>query len=457
MKIIAVAGARPNFLKIAPLMKAFGSRAALDASLVHTGQHYDRNMSELFFGELGIPEPDVNLEIGSGSHAVQTAAVMTAFEPVVMDRKPDVVLVVGDINSTIACGLVAVKLGVTLVHVEAGLRSFDRTMPEEINRLLTDSISDVLFCTEKSGVENLAHEGVDPDKVHLVGNVMIDSVMDHREKAEKSTILEDMKLTKGNYAAVTLHRPSNVDDPKVFSGILDALEEVQRDMPAVFPVHPRTRISLEGTDLASRVAGMPGLHMIDPVGYLDFLKLMSSARVVLTDSGGIQEETTILGVPCLTLRENTERPITVEMGTNQLVGCDPTRIIEAYRKVMSTKDVEYHPPPLWDGGAAERIADVEPAIFNPVEDTIYSRLEGYFAEAFITAPTFELVAADPDRHVVEPDVGLVITADESVESNLEGNLVVAISAEVTSKSRKGEKKTRKISLGVLPAIPYRTQ
>jgi len=360
LKIINVAGARPNFMKIAPLMEAYKARPTITPLLVHTGQHYDQRMSDLFFRQLGIPQPDVNLGVGSASHAVQTAEIMRAFEPVVVAEKPDAVLVVGDVNSTIACGLVAVKLGVKLVHVEAGLRSFDRSMPEEINRLLTDAISDLLFCTEQSGVDNLRREGVADEKVFLVGNVMIDTLLRNRDKAEASSILADLHLAAGGYAVLTLHRPSNVDDPAVFGRLLDALEVVQRDMPVVFPVHPRTRNNLAatGSPLGPRVKAMGNLRLIDPAGYLDFLKLMASARIVLTDSGGIQEETTILQVPCLTLRENTERPVTAEVGSNRVVGTDPETIIAAYRDVLAGRCRTPQTPPLWDGRAAERIAAI---------------------------------------------------------------------------------------------------
>ncbi len=357
MKIISVAGARPNFMKIAPLMEAFAAHPSIEPMLVHTGQHYDERMSDLFFRQLGIPKPDVNLGIGGGSHAVQTAEIMKSFEPVILEHKPAAVLVVGDVNSTIACGLVAVKLGVKLIHVEAGLRSGDRTMPEEINRVLTDAISDLLFCTEHSGVDNLLREGVPKEKVHLVGNVMIDTLLKNRSKAEQSTILSDLSLTPGGYAVLTLHRPSNVDDPAVFGRLLDALEVVQRDLPLVFPIHPRTRNNLAAGALGSRVAGMKNLRMIDPAGYLDFLKLTSSAKLVLTDSGGIQEETTILKVPCITMRENTERPITCEMGSNRLVGTKPESILAAYHDVMSGRGRECQIPPMWDGKAAQRIAE----------------------------------------------------------------------------------------------------
>jgi UDP-N-acetylglucosamine 2-epimerase (non-hydrolysing) len=358
MKIICVAGARPNFMKISPLMNAFASTDGVEAMLVHTGQHYDEKMSDLFFRQLGIPEPDVNLEIGSASHAVQTAEIMKAFEPIVVDEKPDAVLVVGDVNSTIACGLVAVKLGVKLIHVEAGLRSGDRTMPEEINRLLTDAISDFLFCTEPSGMENLKNEGVGEDKAFLVGNVMIDTLLANKSKADASTILDDLGLTAGKYAALTLHRPANVDDPAVLSGLLDALDVVAADMPIVFPIHPRTRKNIETMGLGDRVKAMSNLKLVDPMGYLDFLKLTSSAALVLTDSGGIQEETTILKVPCLTLRNNTERPVTADVGSNRIVGTNPQDIIAAYEDFKAGKTGKMGTPEMWDGSAAQRIVDI---------------------------------------------------------------------------------------------------
>ncbi|MDY6913557.1 MAG: UDP-N-acetylglucosamine 2-epimerase (non-hydrolyzing) [Planctomycetota bacterium] len=358
MKIINVAGARPNFMKIAPLMEAFEARPELEAILVHTGQHYDERMSDLFFRQLGICEPDINLGVGSASHAVQTAEIMKAFEPVVLAQKPDAVLVVGDVNSTIACGLVAAKLGVKLVHVEAGLRSFDRAMPEEINRVLTDAISGLLFCTEQSGADNLRREGVPKERVFLVGNVMIDTLLKNKAKADASGILDELHLAPRGYAALTLHRPSNVDDPIVFGRILDALDIIQKDLSIIFPIHPRTRKNIAASGLDGRVKDMANLRLIEPVGYLDFLKLISEAKVVLTDSGGIQEETTILKVPCLTLRENTERPITVELGSNRVVGTDPKKIIAGYKAAVDGSRGEPQTPPMWDGRAAERIAQV---------------------------------------------------------------------------------------------------
>lgn len=357
MKIINVVGARPNFMKIAPLMDAYGEIDVLEPMLVHTGQHYDEKMSDLFFRQLGIPEPDINLGVGSGSHAVQTAEVMMRFEQVLLKHEPDAVLVVGDVNSTIACGLVAVKMGVKLIHVEAGLRSGDRTMPEEINRVLTDSISDLLFCTEKSGIENLRREGIADDRVHLVGNLMIDTLLKNAKRADESTVLETLNLKPKTFAAMTLHRPSNVDDPEVFGRILDALIEIDKDLPIVFPIHPRTRKNIETLGLASKMERLKNLMMIDPLGYLDFLKLLANSRVVLTDSGGIQEETTILQVPCLTLRENTERPATLSGGGNQLVGTDPQKIIDAYRRVLNISVFKIEAPPMWDGGAAKRIVN----------------------------------------------------------------------------------------------------
>jgi UDP-N-acetylglucosamine 2-epimerase (non-hydrolysing) len=363
--IMNVCGARPNFMKIAPLMRAYGAYPAIRSLLVHTGQHYDDNMSNLFFKQLQIPEPDLNLDVGSGSHAFQTAEIMKRFEPVVLEHRPDWVVVVGDVNSTIACGLVAKKAGIGLAHVEAGLRSFDRTMPEELNRLLTDAISDLLFVSEPSGLENLRREGIPDVKVHFVGNVMIDTLRANLEHAEQSTILADLRLEKGHYNVVTLHRPSNVDDATRFAGIADALDEIQQDLPTVFPMHPRTRNNLSRLGLARRFETMTRLRITEPLGYLDFLKLMANAAVVLTDSGGIQEETTILGIWCLTLRDNTERPVTVTHGTNVVVGTDPNRILAAYRRCRGETLSDPPVPENWDGRAAERIAAILAGIERP--------------------------------------------------------------------------------------------
>ncbi len=358
LKLICVCGARPNFMKIAPLMEAFARRPVLKALLVHTGQHYDEKMSKLFFDDLGIPQPDVNLEVGSASHAVQTAEIMRRFEPVVLDHKPDWVIVVGDVNSTIACALVAVKLGVRVAHVEAGLRSFDRNMPEEINRLLTDAISDLLLVSDPAGMENLRNEGVAPDKVHYVGNVMIDTLLKNRQKADASGVLQQFGLSPRKYAVVTLHRPSNVDDAANLAAILDAFAIIGRDLPIIFPMHPRTRKNIAALGLESRVAAIPGFQTPEPLGYLDFLKLVSDSALVMTDSGGIQEETTILRVPCLTLRENTERPATISEGTNRLVQPDTHAIVAAFHEQMSRPIDPDRFPRYWDGRAAERIADI---------------------------------------------------------------------------------------------------
>jgi UDP-N-acetylglucosamine 2-epimerase (non-hydrolysing) len=356
MKIIIVAGARPNFMKIAPLMREAARRPGLRVCLVHTGQHYDARMSQLFFDELKIPRPDIHLEVGSGSHAVQTAEVMKRFEPVVQAEAPDVVVVVGDVNSTIACALTAVKLGVPIAHVEAGLRSFDRTMPEEINRLLTDAIARWLFVSERSGLDNLKREGVPDANVFFVGNVMIDTLLQHRERSEQSAILQELRLPDGGYAVLTLHRPASVDDPAVLRRLLKALARVGRELPVVFPVHPRTRkvlqAALDGPDAAS------WLRLTEPLGYLDFLKLMAHARLVFTDSGGIQEETTVLGVPCLTLRTSTERPATITEGTNLLVGLEPERIMTEGLQALRRPRQAGRVPELWDGQAAARILDV---------------------------------------------------------------------------------------------------
>ncbi|MCK6558243.1 UDP-N-acetylglucosamine 2-epimerase (non-hydrolyzing) [candidate division KSB1 bacterium] len=358
LKICNVVGARPNFMKIAPLIDEMRRHPDLAATLVHTGQHYDEKMSKLFFQDLGLPKPDVYLGVGSGGHGEQTGKVMIEFEKILNANKPDIVLVVGDVNSTIACGLVAVKMGVQLAHVEAGLRSFDRTMPEEINRILTDQISDYLFLTERAAKENLLREGISADKIHFVGNVMIDSLLKQREHAERSAILNDLKLEAGRYGLITLHRPSNVDVRENLENILQALFDLQRDLPLVFPVHPRTRKQMKLFGLEERVAAAANLILTDPLGYLDFLKLMAHARLVVTDSGGIQEETTVLGVPCLTVRENTERPVTVSEGTNIVIGMSRERILEESYEILAGRGKAGRRPELWDGRAAERIVQV---------------------------------------------------------------------------------------------------
>jgi len=359
MKIILIVGARPNFMKIAPILEALRKTPdEFDPYLVHTGQHYDERMSEIFFEELGLPKPDRYLGVGSGTHATQTARVMIAFEEVLMEERPDLVLVVGDVNSTVACSLDAVKLHIRVGHVEAGLRSRDRTMPEEINRLVTDSISDLLFTTCRDADENLIREGIPREKIFFVGNVMIDSLRKFEQMAETSPILDTLNLEPKEYGLLTLHRPSNVDQRSRFEGIIQALGEIQTRLPLIFPIHPRTRKMLDELGLHPQVEEMENLKLIAPVGYLDFLKLEKTARLVLTDSGGIQEETTVLGVPCLTLRENTERPITVEVGTNQLVGMDRARIVRAAMDLLDGGGKPGRIPEGWDGKAAERIVEV---------------------------------------------------------------------------------------------------
>ena len=359
--ILLVAAARPNFMKVAPVWRALDATGRFNLTLVHTGQHYDENMSKVFFDELGLPRPDVDLGVGSGTHAEQTARVMLAFEPALVDADPDLVIVVGDVNSTLACALVAAKRDVPVAHVEAGLRSFDRTMPEEINRALTDMLCDLLFITSAEARDNLRREGVADAKIHFVGNVMIDSLRTFEHVAEKSPVLENLGLTPGGYGLVTLHRPSNVDDMVQLTRLLDALSEIARDCPLVFPVHPRTRQGIARAQYRVHGAGM---RLIDPVGYLDFLKLMKYSSLVLTDSGGIQEETTALGIPCLTIRDNTERPVTVTVGTNRLVGTDTARIVAEARDVLRHDVREARIPDLWDGKSAPRIAQVIVRFFN---------------------------------------------------------------------------------------------
>lgn len=356
MKLLHVVGARPNFIKAAPVMAALAQRSGVSQVLVHTGQHYDVNMSEVFFRQLGLPGPDVNLEVGSGSHAQQTAQIMIRFEPVVLEQKPDLVLVYGDVNSTVAAALVCARLLVPLGHVEAGLRSFDRTMPEEINRLLTDQIANLLFTPSAGADENLQREGIAPGKIHLVGNVMIDTLVRLLPVAQARWQTVALAPWPGQrYALVTLHRPSSVDDKVTLSEIMKAIADISQDIPVLFPVHPRTRQRILELNLPHLP---PTLQLVEPLGYLDFLALQHQATLVITDSGGIQEETTFLGVPCLTVRENTERPITVEMGTNILVGQDMQRLRAEVGRILTGEAKQGRVPPLWDGRTAERIAEI---------------------------------------------------------------------------------------------------
>ena len=361
--ILCVVGARPNFMKIAPVIRAMRSATPpLPVRLLHTGQHYDPEMNSQYFQALEIPDPDINLEVGSASHAVQTAEIMRRFEPVLDRERPAAVLVVGDVNSTLACALVAVKKGVAVIHVEAGLRSFDRTMPEEINRVLTDQISDLLFITEKSARENLLREGIPESRVHFVGNVMIDTLRYNLKEAVPTvqTLARHgapADWGQGGFAVLTLHRPSNVDDPGTLRAVLGAIREISSRLPVAFAVHPRTRAKIEQHGLGT-LLGAQSILNLPPLGYLEMLGLMRAARLVLTDSGGIQEETTALGVPCVTLRENTERPITVEQGTNTVVGSSPAAILAAVDDILRTGGKAGRVPELWDGRASQRIAAV---------------------------------------------------------------------------------------------------
>ncbi len=358
LRIINVVGARPNFMKIAPVIDEMRRRPVrIESLLVHTGQHYDESMSDSFFEDLQIPRPDINLEAGSGSHSEQTARIMIAFEQVLLKHPADWVVVVGDVNSTMAATIVAAKMLVRVAHVEAGLRSRDRTMPEEINRVVTDSLADLLLTPSRDAGKNLLREGVAAEKIRFVGNVMIDTLFRNLDRARDSRILERLKLEPDRFCVMTLHRPSNVDDKETFSGILDALDKICERLPVVFPVHPRTRDRLEQFGLSERVRRQASLVLTEPLGYLDFLRLYSNSRLVLTDSGGIQEETTVLGIPCLTLRENTERPITVTDGTNQLVGNKPESITRAALAALEQDSRPGRAPELWDGHAAVRIVD----------------------------------------------------------------------------------------------------
>ena len=373
LKVINVVGARPNFMKVAPVVEAMGRRASEFAPLVvHTGQHYDAQMSGAFFRDLRLPEPDVYLGVGSGSHAQQTASVMQLFEPVVVRERPDWVLVVGDVNSTLACALVCAKLLFPVAHVEAGLRSRDRTMPEEINRVLTDQIADLLLTPSADADRNLLAEGIPVERIRLVGNVMIDSLLKHLALSRGSRAREELGVAGGPYAVVTLHRPSNVDDPAALGRIVTALAEVSARLPVVFPAHPRTRKMLAEFGLLESFRAAPALRLVEPLGYLDFLRLYSGAALVLTDSGGIQEETTALGIPCLTLRENTERPVTVETGTNRVVGRDPARIVREAESALARRrsGEPSRLPPLWDGKTADRILD---ALLERTNDAAVAR------------------------------------------------------------------------------------
>jgi UDP-N-acetylglucosamine 2-epimerase (non-hydrolysing) len=358
LKIINIVGARPNLPKISPLIREMQRHPEIESILVHTGQHYDETLSDIFFRQMGIPAPHVNLEVGSGSHAAQTAEILKRIEPVLLERKPDLALVVGDVNSTLAVSLAAVKLGIRVAHVEAGLRSFDRSMPEEINRLVTDALADYLFVTEQDAIENLLKEGRPRESIHLVGNVMIDSLRHFLPFAQQSRIGEELDLKNASgwrrFAVLTLHRPSNVDSIEKLTELLGAMNVIAAQIPVVFPVHPRTQQRLAQAGIKHH----PELRLISPIGYLDFLCLLSKATLVLTDSGGIQEETTALGVPCLTVRTNTERPITISEGTNLLVGTDPGIIIAAAQDILAGKGKVGGIPPLWDGHAAERIVDI---------------------------------------------------------------------------------------------------
>ena len=362
MKITVIAGARPNFMKVAPLIEALreaqSQHPALQCTLVHTGQHYDDQMSQTFFDDLGLPYPDVNLGVGSGSHAEQTGKVMIAFEQLLQKDQPDWVVVVGDVNSTMACTITAKKLGIKVAHVEAGLRSRDWSMPEEINRVVTDVLCDLLFTTDPIASANLAAEGIAAHRVHFVGNVMIDTLLRHRARATALRFWSQLGLHAGAYGVLTLHRPSNVDQCQAFAGIVAALEVVQQQLPLVFPVHPRTRKMAETFGLWERLRHWQQLYLLEPLGYLQMLSLTSNAALILTDSGGLQEEAVILGVPCITLRENTERPITVAVGANQVVGNNPEAILEAVTACLGESRTPFSAPEKWDGLAAQRIVAI---------------------------------------------------------------------------------------------------
>src|SRR6266567_2589413 len=352
LSIACVVGARPNFMKIAPILTEMRLRQRFEPKLIHTGQHSSPDMAGAFFHDLGIPSPDISLGISGGSSNNQTARIMQRLEPLFTSHRPDLVLVVGDVNSTIAAAMVAAKAGLRLAHVEAGLRSFDRTMPEEINRIVTDALADYLFTTERSAEENLLREGVSKSRIFFCGNVMIDTLMRFRERADRSPVLDELGLTPRNYAVVTLHRPANVDDPTKLSELLEMLEYLAKRIAVVFPMHPRTRNTMDANGLQAKC-----VRILPPQGYIEFLRIMSAARLMLTDSGGIQEETTILGVNCLTIRENTERPVTIFQGTNRLVGTKPQAIVKAAEEALDAPPGIPQKPDLWDGHAAVRIVD----------------------------------------------------------------------------------------------------
>ncbi|MBD3274040.1 MAG: UDP-N-acetylglucosamine 2-epimerase (non-hydrolyzing) [Candidatus Marinimicrobia bacterium] len=354
-----IVGARPNFMKAAPLYEEIKKHSdTLNVRLVHTGQHYDEKMSTIFFEQLGLPKPDIYLGVGSGTHATQTGTIMTEYEKLLMETPVDLVLVVGDVNSTMACAVVAKKLHIPVGHIEAGLRSFDRRMPEEINRLVTDSITDYLFTTSSDADDHLKKEGHSADKIHFVGNLMIDSLNNYIDDADCTNILNGLGIEKDGYALITLHRPSNVDDEESLLEILDAFEVIQKDLPLIFPAHPRTKQRIQALKDAVKYSGLDNLHLIEPVGYLEFIALERDAKVILTDSGGIQEESTVLGIPCLTLRENTERPVTVTVGTNRLVDPKKDDILQAIKPILEGAPVSGKIPEKWDGKAAERIVEV---------------------------------------------------------------------------------------------------
>jgi UDP-N-acetylglucosamine 2-epimerase (non-hydrolysing) len=362
MKIINVVGARPNFMKMAPIIEAMNRYPAqIEHLLVHTGQHYDERMSKAFFDDLSMPKPDIDLGVGSGSHAEQTAKIMVEFEKVCLAHKPDLVIVVGDVNSTMACTITAKKLCIKVAHVEAGLRSRDMTMPEEINRLCTDVLCDYLFTTDHIASQNLRDEGVPTEKIHFVGNVMIDTLMKHKEMAARLNLCKSMGLKPGGYATMTLHRPSNVDDKQVLTGLLEALKTIAVQLPIIFPIHPRTQKMIEQFGLAHYLSNdrvIKGIWCTQPLGYMEFLHLNMNARLVLTDSGGLQEETTVLGVPCVTIRPNTERPITCSEGTNVLVGNDPQKVLAAVDRILQGPTLAGRIPEKWDGKASQRIVEV---------------------------------------------------------------------------------------------------